>query len=128
VIAALVKPGASRQLIGTLPLLMTIPATGAKVVKYKRVICEKSRMSSDDFDELLSLVMFHIEVVQECVFWPWMEHANRVMGAIDEEDVPFVALALARGAVVWSDDKHFQRQDKVKVFTTTELLHMIKND
>jgi len=51
------------------------------------------------------------------------EEANEIMGNIDSDDVLFIATALAFNCPIWSEDKHFKQQDKVKVFTTKELLY-----
>jgi predicted nucleic acid-binding protein len=40
----------------------------------------------------------------------------------DPEDVPFLALALAKGAPIWTDDRHFRRQNVVRVISTAELV------
>ena len=37
------------------------------------------------------------------------------------KDVPYFALALAFNAAIWSDEKAFKKQDKVKIFSTEEL-------
>ena len=50
--------------------------------------------------------------------------ARRVMAKIDIDDAQFVAAALTLDCPIWSDDKHFQRQKAVKVFTTKDLLEL----
>ena len=53
----------------------------------------------------------------------WNE-AKKIMEHIDPEDVVFIATALSvSGSVIWSDDRHFEKQDKVKVLKTE---HMTK--
>ena len=37
------------------------------------------------------------------------------------KDVPYFALALAFNAAIWSDEKAFKKQNKVKIFSTEEL-------
>lgn len=45
------------------------------------------------------------------------------MKGIDEDDAPFVALALhVDGDGIWSSDAHMQEQDIVRVWTTAEIL------
>ncbi|HID40035.1 MAG TPA: hypothetical protein EYP36_11045, partial [Calditrichaeota bacterium] len=41
-------------------------------------------------------------------------------------DVQFIAAALATKSTIWSDDKHFKKQDEVKILTTKELIEMLK--
>jgi len=47
------------------------------------------------------------------------------MGHIDENDVVFIATALAFNCSIWSDDKHFQKQNRVKIFKTSEFFSFI---
>lgn len=44
------------------------------------------------------------------------------MEQVDPDDVPFLALALQREADIWSDDKHFQKKDAVRVWRNHELI------
>lgn len=44
------------------------------------------------------------------------------MGKIDQDDVIFIASAIAYNAVIWTDDFHFQKQDKIKILTTKEMM------
>ena len=56
-----------------------------------------------------------------------LEHKNKakeIMGKIDKDDVIFIATALAKNAVIWSDDKHFQKQKEIKIFTTKEIKNL----
>ena len=53
--------------------------------------------------------------------------AEKIMGRIDMSDVPFVALALSLPSDgVWTEDKHFLRQSRVKVWRTRDLLKLLK--
>jgi predicted nucleic acid-binding protein len=49
------------------------------------------------------------------------------MDAIDPDDTPFIALASAvENDGIWSDDKHFQQQTRIRVWQTKDLLTLIK--
>ena len=51
-----------------------------------------------------------------------MNEAHSVMGKIDSDDAEFVALAIKIDAPIWSHDKHFLEQTRVKVVTSQEIL------
>lgn len=52
----------------------------------------------------------------------WSE-AKKIMEHIDKEDVIFIATALGIiDSVIWSDDKHFEKQGKVKVVKTEDMV------
>jgi len=44
------------------------------------------------------------------------------MKDIDEKDTLFLALALKLKYPIWSNDKHFQKQGKIQVYTTEDVL------
>ena len=54
------------------------------------------------------------------------EHATRIMETIDENDAPFLAVGLALGIrSIWTEDRHFQKQDLLKVCSTRDLVEII---
>jgi len=58
---------------------------------------------------------------------PHLEEANKLIGSIDPNDIPFVALALAvENDGIWSSDKHFKRIKGIKVWKTSDLLVYLK--
>ena len=54
------------------------------------------------------------------IFW---DKAKEIMEDIDKEDVVFIAAALSQeNSIIWSDDKHFEKQDKVLVLKTKDMV------
>ena len=53
-----------------------------------------------------------------------MEEAKAIMEHIDPDDTPFIAAAILTGGDIWSDDKHFEKQKRVKVWKTSEIYKM----
>ena len=50
-----------------------------------------------------------------------MPLAEQTMKDLDVTDSPFLALALALGSPIWTNDVHFKQQNLVDVYTTNEL-------
>ena len=46
-------------------------------------------------------------------------------GMFEKDDAHFIGLALYLGIPLWSNDKAIKTQDKVKVFSTLELIKML---
>jgi predicted nucleic acid-binding protein len=71
----------------------------------------------------MDTLLVGIEVVPaEKVVSKWKE-AEKVMASIDPDDVPFVAASMSVNCDgIWSDDKHLRRQNKVRVWTTKEIV------
>jgi predicted nucleic acid-binding protein len=41
-----------------------------------------------------------------------------------EEDIPCFALALALNSPIWSNEKEFKNQSKIKVFSTSDIVNL----
>ena len=102
--------------------------------KYSETIRAKSKLTEEELDETLSLLKKYVKFV------PLNEYAKHLPEAIslasafsskDKEefmdDVDFFALALKEKCSIWSKDKLFKKQGKVKVVTTAELLEEFKD-
>ncbi len=51
------------------------------------------------------------------------KEAIRIMKPIDPEDAVFIALALStQNEGIWSEDKHFEKQDTVRIWKTKDLI------
>ena len=51
------------------------------------------------------------------------DEAKKIMEHIDPEDVVFIATALSiDDSVIWSDDRHFEKQDKARVLKTEDMI------
>jgi len=51
-----------------------------------------------------------------------MKEATAIMEKIDPNDSEFLALAMKSGADIWSRDKHFLKQNRIEVVTSTDIL------
>lgn len=97
--------------------------------KYSETIRAKSKLTGEELDDTLSLLKKYVKFV------PLEEYAEHLPAAIslastfstkDKEefmdDIDFFALALKEKCSIWSKDKLFKKQVKVKVLTTAELV------
>ncbi len=94
--------------------------------KYKELILTKSEISTDDYDELYKIIFEKIVIVDEESYLDKLEEAKDIMSSIDIEDVPFIALALSiKDSIIWSEDKHFEKQDKIKIMKTDDMNNLV---
>ena len=42
-----------------------------------------------------------------------------------EEDIPCFALALALNSPIWSNEKEFKSQSRIKVFSTSDIVNLL---
>ena len=92
---------------------------------FKDEILRKSGLSKENFEELLE------KIKEKLIFIPdeeiqHKEEATRIMASIDIKDSIFVALALTmKNDGIWSEDKHFQKQNRIKVWKTKDLINYL---
>lgn len=93
--------------------------------RHKEEILKKTHRSYEDFQRLLDILEKRITVVPESEIRPFLEEAGRL--SPDPKDIVYLALALRIGGYVWSNDSRLKRQDKIKVYSTRDLLTIIKS-
>jgi len=57
-----------------------------------------------------------------------LDEAEEIIGRIDLDDIPFIVLALAiQNDGIWTEDKDFRRQSRIKIWSTAELIKVINS-
>lgn len=127
ILAALLSKGNTRRIILSNNLdFYTLDYALDEINKYRDLILEKTGMNKKDIDLLLSLFMQNISMIPEEDIKPNMKEASEIMKEIDTKDAPILACALSvKNSSIWSEDKHFDKQDKIKVCKTKDLLEYI---
>ncbi len=126
-ISAIITNGFIRDFIIKSGFEFISPAyTLSEIGKYKTEICNKSNLNPNDFSILLHLLLKYVKIVNPIIYFRYLKESKKIIGNIDIKDVPFLACALALDALIWSDDKHFQKQDKIKVLTTKDMIELNK--
>ena len=97
-----------------------------EIIKHKELLLRKSKLDQGDFDALLLLLQKHIHLVTKEKYDKKMAIAEDILRNIDITDSPFLALALAFNCSIWSNDGHFQQQNKVMVYTSKDLMKNIR--
>jgi len=126
--AALLKKSTIRELLLNPLFEFYVPEFGIEEIeKHVKEIADKSGLSVENVYLLLGVLLTSIQVVPAERILNKYREAEKIMGKIDRDDVPFVALALSfPNDGIWSEDKHFLRQKKVKVWRTRDLLKLVK--
>jgi len=92
-----------------------------EIYKYKNEILEKSGYSEAEFIQAVSLLLGHMRIIKFEEICNYYNEASAIISKIDQEDIIFIATALAFNAKIWSDDTHFKMQDKIKCLTTPDM-------
>ena len=129
IIAALIKDGASRKIILSGKFTIYTVEFGVKEVKkYRQLIKKKAGITDGQLDAVMSSLLSKIIVMNERgIAAEKIFQAVKIIGHIDKDDVPFIALSLALGKTpVWTDDKHFKAQRAIKALTTNRLAKLMQ--
>jgi predicted nucleic acid-binding protein len=123
VISALVADSTTRELIVTLePPLLTPAVIHQEIDRHRPTIVDKSGMDAARVEQLLDLLFQYIETAPATEFHQCIDRADDAIGAVDPDDVLYLACALARDAAIWSDDADFSEQELVAVYGTSEVV------
>jgi len=127
IIAALIRDSSSRKIIMSGKFELITPRFSQKEVQnHKSEVVHKANITPRQFDQLLGIIMTKVYSTEDGVFNKKMKEAKEIIGDIDKDDEPFIALALAvQNDGIWTDDNHFLKQSAVKVYTTADILSLI---
>lgn len=123
-ISGLFKDSTSRNIIVNANQDFCFPEHSLhKIRKYQQYIIEKAGLSKLEFLVIFHYLLKFIRIIPtEEILQHW-EEAKKIMGHIDPEDVTIVAAALSQEhSIIWSNDAHFEQQDRVFVLKTEDMV------
>lgn len=121
-ISALIKDSTTRYIITHIAAeLITISFSEKELSKYRAMILEKTDITSAELEAILEKIREKMVLLDDSIIQRNMLEASKIMDNIDPNDTPFIAAALATTSDIWSDDKHFERQNKIKIWKTKAL-------
>ena len=120
ILSALIRDSTTRKIILNSEFDFHFPEPSLhKIRKYKDYILEKSGLTEEEYNKLMATLFKYIKLVPSEEIEKNWDEAKKIMEHIDPEDVVFIATALSiTDSAIWSDDRHFEKQDKVKVLKT----------
>ncbi len=129
VIAALVKNNLSRIIILFSDIELVSPEFVLdEIIKYKEEIISKAGIDDEEFNSIFSILFKSIKLISQPEYSNSIAEASELISDIDKKDVPFIALALAiENDGIWSDDKHLEKQSKIKIWKTMEILDFLQS-
>ncbi len=97
-----------------------------EIEKNIALISKKSRMPSNELKMLIEILTETISPIPSDIYQHKLQEAYKIMGSIDEKDVPYIALALTiPNEGIITEDKDFLKQKNVKILRIKELLKFI---
>jgi predicted nucleic acid-binding protein len=122
VIAALIKDNISRKIIFDSNFSFVSPDfIYEEISNHKKEILQKSKIHEIEFEVLINILLEKIEVIPFEDYKTFLNQSKELITDID--DISFLAVALAKKCSIWSEDKHFEQQNKVKIYKTKDLIN-----
>jgi len=90
-----------------------------ELLSDKEKIKKFSGLNESEFSELFLILEDEIRVVPKSEYDKFLSDAIKLSPHI--KDAPYFALALSLNSPIWSDEKAFKKQSKVKIFSTSAL-------
>ncbi len=126
-IAALVRDGLARAILREAKFsCITLGLNKEELSRHKQEILRKAQMSEDELDLSVAKLFQSTILLPDELVAKYMPTAKRIMDAIDPADTPFIAAAMACQCAIWSDDRHFRQQNKVRILTTQDMKRLLR--
>ncbi len=127
IIAALIKDGLARAIVSSKNIEFYTPDYVLdEVKKHFDYIIRKSGMTKENIELLFLLFMQNIRTILDKEIKVKIKEAIKIMKDIDINDAPILACALAMpNDGIWTEDKHFEQQNIIKVWKTKDLMRLI---
>ena len=94
-----------------------------EIGKHFDEILERSKLSSEELVKIFRFIKDEVDFLPLKEFNMYADEAEKL--APHSKDVQYFALALALDGAIWSDEKLFKKQSKVKVFNTDEVIALL---
>lgn len=119
--SALLKEGTTRRLWFDSNFILYSPTfLLTEFLSHKRELLKKFDGTEEELDELLERLLKHVVIINESELKPFLPAAASLSS--DSKDWLYLASALHANADLWSSGKGFSYQNRVSIWTTSELL------
>lgn len=95
-----------------------------EIEKYKDEILTKSSITKDEFEIFLSLISSKIEFIPYSELKEFLLEAEKITPDINDRE--YFALALKLKCGIWSNDKRLKNQNKVKIYSTKDIINFLR--
>ena len=127
-LAAFLKEAITRELLLDSRIDLAAPehllSETLRHLRTSASIRKRIGLSSEDIETLFLLLTQRIRVFPETSYQSAVAKALTL--APHRQDAPYLALALILNSAVWSNDKGMKKQITVTVYSTTELLAVLR--
>ncbi|MBI3413454.1 MAG: PIN domain-containing protein [Candidatus Aenigmarchaeota archaeon] len=126
-ISALIRNSTTRKIIIESDCKFYYPETSLHEIRnYKALILDKSGISEVEYDELFNRLLKYVTLITDEQIRPKLKDAEMEFARVDPDDVVFLAAALTiDNCMIWSEDKDFEKQNRIKILKTRDVLKLL---
>ncbi len=122
--SCLIKDSQTRKLFFSPELSIFAPQfISEELIKYLPELRAKSKLSETEFLVLLDKIFGQIKIIPDKDLAPFLPAAASLLK--DPKDLLYISCALSEDTIIWTNDKGFKVQSRVKALTTEELSQMV---
>lgn len=126
-VAALIRKGQTRAILFSKEFELFSPDNlSEEIIRNKEEFKQKSSTTEEEFQKALELEMENIAIIPVEDYSSFKQNALSLCPEGHKDDWPFLALALRLNCPLWSNDSALKSQQVVKVYSTAELLKLLK--
>jgi predicted nucleic acid-binding protein len=123
--AVLIKEGITERILFSNELHLYAPEfIFIEFKNHEKEILKLTNRNELDFLRLIEILERRIELVPVQEFKQYFSLAETLLE--DKDDATYLAVCLAKKMPLWSNDNGFTKQNKVKVFTTQNLIKLLE--
>jgi predicted nucleic acid-binding protein len=118
------KNSLTKSLITTSDLELISPEIALEEIeKYSEDIKHKLKINKREFHLKLDKLKETIKFIKKSEYSPFINEARVI--SPDKDDIEFFALCLKFSCPLWSNDSLLKKQDKIDIFSTSDIADMI---
>ncbi len=118
-ISALIGGESQRILLSNNYDFLTTEFTILEVEKYILLVSKKTGFSEEEIK--FALRLFPVQIFNNSFYSKFISKAKELIEKLDPKDVDILALSLATGHKLWSNDAHFEGINEIKLLKTGDL-------
>jgi predicted nucleic acid-binding protein len=126
-VSGLIKDSVTRELMLNNELdLYTSDFIFIELFKHIKELAKKADMVINEFTDMAEILIVEsgLKTITTDEVRPFIDTANKISPDID--DALYFSVALKLNCGIWSNDKELKKQNHVKVYSTSDLVKMLK--
>lgn len=123
-ISGFLRDSVTRKIMLSQHIVLYAPEWLKEEFERNEELLKKKFPSRASFDETKRILFSFVTLVPASEYSSFIQEAEKL--ALHAKDVPYFALALQLNCPLWSEEKAFKKQSKVRILSTAELLAELK--